>query len=416
MLIKAGTFILTTEDVDSYGDIVLSKGIDLSRFKSNSILLYNHMRGSGGLFGGGEPTYPIGVWKNIVKRNGQVKAEAWINSSDEKGAKVLELVDLGILKSASIGMQVIERDSNDSSIITKSSIMEASIVDIPANPNATLVSKSYGAKFETKGDASNEYTIKSATGFEKAAPPTFTPSPEDILIKSEVSEKTTKMKFDLIGFVKSFFGYEAKDQDDAVEFAGKQAPLAEQIATATEKAAGEIETLKGQVTDLTNQLKEAATKNAEEMAAMKSDHEIATKFLADQIDAVKGALVAKTDATDVNAETAHTKAGIATEQVSELTKNLTALVAKQNETEAKQVELEAKHATELTAKQTEIDAIKAKAEEDMKALTAEMNKMKAAPSATHVENDPAPAIAEEDKGGVLSNISSWSALNAKLSK
>ncbi len=409
MLIKAGTFILTTEDVDSYGDIVLSKGIDLSRFKSNSVLLYNHMRGSGGLLGGGETNFPIGEWRNIVKRNGQVKAEAWINSNDKTGAKVLELVDLGILKSASIGIQVIERDSNDTSIITKSSIMEASIVDIPANPNATLVSKSYGAKFETKGTEQSEYTIKSAVSFEKNPPPTFTPSPEDILIKSEVSEKTTKMKFDLINFVKSFFGYEAKDQKDAAEYAGKQAPLAEQIATATEKASKEIETLKGQVTELKDQLKESAKKSADELEAVKADYATSTKFLSDQIDAVKAAFEVKTDATDVNAETANTKAGIATEQVSELTKSLTALVAKQNETEAK-------HKESLAKKEAEIKAIKEQSEADMKALKAEMNKIKAAPFATHESNDPAPEISEENKGGELSGISTWSALNAKLSK
>ena len=87
---------------------------------------------------------PIGIWKNLQLVDNSWQAEAWIDMSDEFAAKIGNKIKNGVIRSASIGAQIlaVSDDIKDKVkgqkgvTITSSNLMEISIVDIPANTKA----------------------------------------------------------------------------------------------------------------------------------------------------------------------------------------------------------------------------------------------------------------------------------------
>lgn len=133
------TFILSDESLNTYGFRVMTKGIDLSRFKQNPVMLFNHNRW------GSDYDGPIGAWKNIRKEGGQLLADADFDEEDEKAKRIAGKVSRGFLRGASIGIIEIIEWSEDPDLmlpgqkyptITKCVISESSVCDIPSNENA----------------------------------------------------------------------------------------------------------------------------------------------------------------------------------------------------------------------------------------------------------------------------------------
>src|SRR5438046_2021118 len=54
---RSARFVMTSAAVDSFGDIIVTKGISLSRFEQNPVGLLFHQSRS----------WPIGQWRNIIK-------------------------------------------------------------------------------------------------------------------------------------------------------------------------------------------------------------------------------------------------------------------------------------------------------------------------------------------------------------
>ena len=129
------TFLLSDETINSYGFWVKTTGIDLSRFKKNSVMLYNHER-----YG----VLPIGMWTNIRVDEGKILADAEFDMEDDFAKEVSRKVDKGYIKGVSIGFEVlsISEDEKDlkkgqtRSTVTAARITEASITPFPANHNA----------------------------------------------------------------------------------------------------------------------------------------------------------------------------------------------------------------------------------------------------------------------------------------
>ncbi len=150
---NVGTFVLTDSSLDSHSERIIVEGVDLTRFKANPIMLFNHLRPSR-LNSRNELNLPIGIWKNIKKQNGQVVADAYIDTADDFAVKIGDKVEKGIITSASIGLAVkaVSDDEKDKIrgqkgvTITKCEIRECSLVDIPSNPNARIISKVYAEK------------------------------------------------------------------------------------------------------------------------------------------------------------------------------------------------------------------------------------------------------------------------------
>lgn len=127
-------FILSTDQVNKYGFRVMTEGIEISDFEKNPVMHYNHNRGN----------LPIGKWTNIRKEEGKLVADAEFDVNDPLAVQVKQKVEAGILNATSIGFDVLEISEDKKHLVqgqtrgtvTRASIMEASIVDIPANPGA----------------------------------------------------------------------------------------------------------------------------------------------------------------------------------------------------------------------------------------------------------------------------------------
>ena len=128
------TFVVSDESINSYGYIVITEGIDTTAFERNPIMLYMHERKT-----------VVGRWENIRKDGKKLLADAVFDESTELGRTVKTQVENGFLRSASIGVDIIETKEIDGvNIVTKSVLYEISIVDIPANKNALKLYKKGG--------------------------------------------------------------------------------------------------------------------------------------------------------------------------------------------------------------------------------------------------------------------------------
>lgn len=207
-----GTFVLTDESLDRHSERIIVRGVDLAPFKKNPIMLYNHIRTIAGWWGGEgiseDSILPIGRWENVKKvGNTQIEADAYIDMDDEFAAKVGAKVKSGILNAVSIGFKALAySDAEEDKVlgqkgltITKAELMEASLVDIPANPNATVVAKVLHEKSAAAkpGEAEEIYFVK-----------TF-------------HKKDNRMEnnmFDAVkAFVKKAFGKDVASEEDALK-------------------------------------------------------------------------------------------------------------------------------------------------------------------------------------------------------
>lgn len=121
-------FVLSTERINSYGQIILTDGIDTKDFEKNPIMLWQHERGR-----------VIGKWTDIKKTNGNLLATAVFDETDEFSKSVYNKVTGGFISACSIGIKINPADikvENDIETVTKSKLLEASLVDIPSNGDA----------------------------------------------------------------------------------------------------------------------------------------------------------------------------------------------------------------------------------------------------------------------------------------
>ena len=115
--------------INSYGFRTDVNGIDLTRFKKNPVMLYNH-----------NPLQVIGKWKAISVDNGQLTAEPVFDMDDPFAAEIARKVDQGFIKGCSMGIMITQiTKSKGIDVATESVLLEASIVSIPADENALVV-------------------------------------------------------------------------------------------------------------------------------------------------------------------------------------------------------------------------------------------------------------------------------------
>ncbi|WP_340112625.1 hypothetical protein [Maribellus mangrovi] len=136
----AKTFILHDESLNNHGFWMMTSGADLSQFKKNPIMLWNHNRT---WRGNEDEVLPIGHWENIRIEGTKILADA-VFDEDDFSQKIEKKVEKGTLRMASMGAIVIE-ESVDKKYIKpgqryatalKWKAKEASVVDIGSNNNA----------------------------------------------------------------------------------------------------------------------------------------------------------------------------------------------------------------------------------------------------------------------------------------
>ncbi|MDR3226596.1 MAG: HK97 family phage prohead protease [Prevotellaceae bacterium] len=149
------TFIANDESLNSYKFWVRTNGIDLSLFKKNPIMLWNHYRSSSWNSNKDE-VLPIGVWENIRIEGDKLLADAHFDEKDKFAAEISRKVQENFLNMCSIGIEVIEesqdapfiKQGQQRSTVTKCLLKEISIVDIGSNRNAIALYDNEGKIIE----------------------------------------------------------------------------------------------------------------------------------------------------------------------------------------------------------------------------------------------------------------------------
>jgi len=123
---------------DGVYDLILDhseNAIDFSRKDIMPVLLQHN-----------DYSLPIGIWENVRLEDGKVKAMARFDSEDSKAMEIFGKIERNIMKSFSVGIQidkqVLIEENNENGRktykATKWQLQEASVVTIPAIPNAKV--------------------------------------------------------------------------------------------------------------------------------------------------------------------------------------------------------------------------------------------------------------------------------------
>lgn len=138
---RSANFVMTTQQMDRYGDIVVTKGGDLSEFEKNPVVLWAHnSRG-----------FPIGMWSDIKKiGGGRPRMEGRANLAPEETTdeadQAAKLVAANMLRACSIGFMPKEWSPIDPEHpwdgyqFDEWELLECSICSVPANPGALVKS------------------------------------------------------------------------------------------------------------------------------------------------------------------------------------------------------------------------------------------------------------------------------------
>jgi HK97 family phage prohead protease len=145
-------FVMSDDSVDRAGDVIEQSGWDLSTFqqkdKFNPIALFNH-----------RPDYVIGSWADVrVEGNrliGRFMPAA--PGTSEIADSVRKLIEQGILRATSVGFEPKEQEPLNEKAnavygpfrFKRQSLLECSVVSVPANPQAVAVARSLNISNET---------------------------------------------------------------------------------------------------------------------------------------------------------------------------------------------------------------------------------------------------------------------------
>jgi phage head maturation protease len=116
----------------------------------------------------------VGTWKNVRVDSGKLVGDLTLATTNlARMAK--QLLDDGVLKAVSVGFRIIDWESRDPEndpdgwkgwVIKKAELLETSLVSVPAQPQALLVSKKFGLS------AADRRLIFSSSKQEKTTPTT----------------------------------------------------------------------------------------------------------------------------------------------------------------------------------------------------------------------------------------------------
>lgn len=138
--------VITNSKVNSYGSRVITSGIDLTQYTRNPILLWMHNRPFSGRK---DEVLPLGYVDNIRVEGDDLIGIPFFDKNDEFARQIESKWENGILKMVSAGLDIVEL-SDDPALslpgqrrmtITRSKLVEVSIVDIGANDDAIALYK-----------------------------------------------------------------------------------------------------------------------------------------------------------------------------------------------------------------------------------------------------------------------------------
>ena len=130
--------ICSTADVDRAGDMVVQAGIELSAYRANPVVLWNH-----------DPEQPIARAIEIGVVDGRLQALVQFppEGVSAKADEVYGLVKAGVVNATSVGFMPMDAEPMDKGQpykgqrFLRSELMEFSFVSVPANRGATVVAR-----------------------------------------------------------------------------------------------------------------------------------------------------------------------------------------------------------------------------------------------------------------------------------
>ena len=130
--------VITTNGLNSYGSRVLTEGLSTEQYEKNPVLLWMHRR----CFDGA--TLPIGRMENLHREGDKLIGTPVFDEKDGFALQIKQKWEAGFLKMASAGIEIVETSDDPLLLlagqtrptITKSKLVEVSIVDIGANDDA----------------------------------------------------------------------------------------------------------------------------------------------------------------------------------------------------------------------------------------------------------------------------------------
>ncbi len=142
--------IISTERVNSYGSRVKTDGIDYSQYEKNPILLFMHRRGR-------KEDMPIGIMTNLRVENGILYGTPKFDDDTEDERNISKKWERGTLRMLSAGLDVLEWSEDPAMLVagqtrptvTKSKLIEVSVVDIGSNDDALQVGLYHEGKLLT---------------------------------------------------------------------------------------------------------------------------------------------------------------------------------------------------------------------------------------------------------------------------
>ena len=142
-------FIATSEIRDRDHDLIKIKGINTKNYKNNAVVLWGHS----------SRELPIGKTVKLTKSKDVLKAKIQFAKADENpfADQVYRLVKAGYINSVSIGFmpdykQLEYDEKTNTRIYNKIDLYEISVVNVPANPMATVLSKAIDEGVLTKDE------------------------------------------------------------------------------------------------------------------------------------------------------------------------------------------------------------------------------------------------------------------------
>ena len=131
-------FVMSDATVDRYGDVIDPDGWRLANFKRNPVALFGH----------DADAFPIGTWQNVRVEGGKLlgRLELLARGLSARVDEIRALVEAGILRAVSVGFRpikdMLEPIGGTGGIRFKAAeLVECSVVNIPANPNALRIAK-----------------------------------------------------------------------------------------------------------------------------------------------------------------------------------------------------------------------------------------------------------------------------------
>lgn len=137
------TYVLSDETVDRVGDVISVKGWQLDDFKKNPVALFNH-----------DPGFILGHWTDVKVVGKQLigKLNLLPAGISARLDEIRAVVEAGVLRATSVGFRAIDAEPRKEGgyLFKAASLLEASMVSVPANPNALQVAKSLNLSDDVK--------------------------------------------------------------------------------------------------------------------------------------------------------------------------------------------------------------------------------------------------------------------------